>query len=277
MLLTLDVGNTNTVLGVFTHGTPTEPAHLLADWRITTQRAQTADEYGIVFLNLFAMRGIDAASVDSIIISSVVPPLDSTLRRVAETYFKRNPLFVEPGIRTGMPLLVDNPAELGADRVANGVAAFAKYGGPCVVVDFGTATTFDVISAKGEFLGGAIAPGLGISSDALFARAARLARVDVRKPAHAIGTNTVTNIQSGLFFGYLGLVDGILERIAAELPAAPKIIATGGLARLIAPESRYITDTDDMLTLEGLRLIYEKNTGERRGPRHEAAAGTPGV
>ena len=258
MLLTVDVGNTNTVLGVFADA-HSDDAPLVAQWRVTTHKTQTSDEYGVLFLNLFKMREIDVTSVDSIIISSVVPPLDSTLRSVCETYFNRKPLFVEPGIKTGMPMLIDNPAEAGADRVANGVAAFAKYGGPCIVVDFGTATTFDVISAKGEFLGGAIAPGLGISADALFRLAARLSRVDLRKPAKAIGTNTVTNIQSGLFYGYLGLVDGILDRISAELPAPAKIVATGGLAPLIAPESRYITETNDTLTLEGLRLIYLRN------------------
>src|SRR6202451_892250 len=234
MLLTLDVGNTNTVLGLYRLASD----ELITHWRISTLRTQTADEYGVLFLNLFAMRKVEATEVSAIIISSVVPPLESTLRQVCERYFNLKPMFVEPGIKTGMPILVDNPAELGADRLVDGVAAFAKYGGPCIVVDFGTATTSDLIWGKGEYLGGVIAPGLSISADALFARAARLSRVDVRKPCKVVGTNTVAAVQSGLYYGYLGLVDGILERMLQEMRNAdlpePKIIATGGLAKLIA-------------------------------------------
>src|SRR5271170_7263481 len=258
MLLALDVGNTNTVLAVYNLD-PEGPGELVANWRVTTQKTQTADEFGVLIISLLGLHKIEAGAVTGVIISSVVPPLDSTLRRVSERYFKIKPLFVEPGIKTGMPLLIDNPAELGADRAANGVAAFERYGGPCVVVDFGTATSFDVVSSKGEFLGGVIAPGLGISADALFSRAARLARVNIKKPARAIGTNTVTNLQSGIFYGYIGLVDGILERIIEELETPPKVIATGGLANLIADDSKYITKVDHLLTLDGLRLIYLRN------------------
>jgi type III pantothenate kinase len=189
--------------------------------------------------------------------------VESTLREVCAKYFNVQPLFVEPGIKTGMPVLVDNPAELGADRLVNAIAAFERYGGPCVVVDFGTATTFDVISAKGEYLGGAIAPGIGISADALFARAARLGRVDIKRPAKVIGTNTVTHIQSGLYYGYIGLVDGILARIIEELGAKPRVIATGGLARQISGDSRYIAEIDDMLTLDGLLILFERNRAPR--------------
>jgi type III pantothenate kinase len=273
MLLTLDVGNTNTVLGLYRLA----PDELITHWRISTLRTQTADEYGVLFLNLFSMRKVEASGVSSIIISSVVPPLESTLRQMCERYFNLKPMFVEPGIKTGMPILVDNPAELGADRLVNGVAAFARYGGPCIVVDFGTATTFDVISAKGEYLGGVIAPGLAISAEALFARAARLSRVDVKKPAKVVGTNTVAHLQSGLYYGYIGLVDGILERMLQEIKTpdspTPKIIATGGLARLVADDSRFIETIDDMLTLDGLRLIYERNRVTKVKHSHSEAAG----
>jgi type III pantothenate kinase len=274
MLLTLDVGNTNTVLGLYRFASD----ELITHWRVSTLRTQTADEYGVLFLNLFAMRKVEASEVSAIIISSVVPPLESTLRQVCERYFNLKPMFVEPGIKTGMPILVDNPTEVGADRLVNSVAAFARYGGPCVVVDFGTATTFDMVSAKGEYLGGAIAPGLAISAEALFARAARLSRVDVKKPAKVVGTNTVAAVQSGLYYGYIGLVDGILERIvnetrSPELPA-PKVIATGGLAHLIVDDSKFIETVDDMLTLEGLRLIYERNRVVKvKHSSHSEAAG----
>ena len=273
MLLTLDVGNTNTVLGLYRLTTD----ELVTHWRISTLRTQTADEYGVLFLNLFAMRKIEATEISSIIISSVVPPLETTLRQVCERYFNLKPMFVEPGIKTGMPILVDNPAELGADRLVNGVAAFARYGGPCIVVDFGTATTFDVVSAKGEYIGGVIAPGLAISAEALFSRAARLSRVDVKKPAKVVGTNTVAHMQSGLYYGYIGLVDGILERILSETrnpdSPAPKIIATGGLARLVVEDSRFIETIDDLLTLDGLRLIYERNRVAKVKHGHSEAAG----
>jgi type III pantothenate kinase len=275
MLLALDVGNTNTVLALYNLDRKS-PDDLIANWRVTTQKTQTADEFGVLIISLLSLHKIDASAVTGVIISSVVPPLDSTLRRVSERYFKIKPLFVEPGIKTGMPLLIDNPAELGADRAANGVAAYERYGGPCVVVDFGTATSFDVVSANGEFLGGVIAPGLGISADALFSRAARLARVNIRKPARVIGTNTVTNLQSGIFYGYIGLVDGILGRIIEELGTPAKVVATGGLANLIAEDSKYISHVDHLLTLDGLRIIYQRNVGAkphpRRGRRAEEAA-----
>jgi type III pantothenate kinase len=276
MLLALDVGNTNTVLGLYNDPGPGrsgqgESSQLVAHWRVSTHRTQTVDEYGVLFTNLFNLHGLSTSQVKHIIISSVVPPVDSTLAQVCESYFKIKPLFVEPGIKTGMPVLVDNPSELGADRLVNAIGAYGKYGAaakaPLIVVDFGTATTFDVISARGEYLGGVISPGLGISADALFSRAARLGRVDIKRPAKVIGTTTVTHIQSGLYYGYIGLVDGILERMIAEMAtdsrcgkAAPKILATGGLASLIAEDSRYIDTIDDMLTLDGLRLVFALNS-----------------
>ncbi len=280
MLLALDVGNTNTVLGLYRLNVEPsaqgatgavhseEERELVAHWRVTTHRTQTSDEYGVLFVNLFQMSGISVDEVHHIIISSVVPPIESTLRRVCEKYFHLQPIFVEPGIKTGMPVLVDNPTELGADRLVNAIAAYERYGGPCIVVDFGTATTFDVISAKGEYLGGAISPGLGISADALFSRAARLGRVDIKRPAKVIGTNTVTHLQSGLYYGYIGLVDGIIERMIAELGAPARVIATGGLARQISEDSRYIAQIDDMLTLDGLRILFDRNRTAR--PRTRA-------
>jgi type III pantothenate kinase len=265
MLFVLDVGNTNTVLGVF-EPKPAEagqPRKLIAHWRVTTNKAQTVDEYGVLFRNLFAMNNLEVRGVQGIVISSVVPPLDSTLREVCERYFQLKPLFIEPGVKTGMPVQYDNPAEVGADRIVNGVAAFEKLGGPCIVVDFGTATTFDVVSARGEYLGGVITPGIGISADALFERTARLPRVDIRKPPSVIATNTVNSLQAGLYYGYIGLIDGILERLMTELGGDVKVVATGGLASLMGSGSKYIREVDDLLTLEGLRIIYERNQRRR--------------
>jgi type III pantothenate kinase len=276
MLLVVDVGNTNTVLGVFeANGDGADSRRygkLIAHWRVSTNKSQTVDEYGVLFRNLFAMNGIEVSAVQGIVISSVVPPLDSTLREVCERYFQFKPLFIEPGVKTGMPVHYDNPAEVGADRIVNSVAAFEKFGGPCIVVDFGTATTFDVVSPKGEYLGGVITPGIGISADALFERTARLPRVDIRKPPSVVATNTVNSLQAGLYYGYLGLIDGILERLIAELGGDVKVVATGGLATLMGGGSKYIREIDDLLTLEGLRIIYERNLPQlrRREPKDAA-------
>ena len=262
MLLALNVNNTNTVLALY----PIHNGHpdkLRITWRISTRQAQTADEYGILVRNLLQGEGIGAKDITGIVIASVVPPIDWILRQFCERYFGQKPLFIEPGVKTGMPVRADNPGEVGADRIANCVGAFEQYGGPCIVVDFGTATNFDVISAKGEFLGGAIAPGLNVSAEALFARAARLPRVEIKRPAKIIGTSTVDNLQIGLFYGHIGLVDGILERMIAELGKETICVATGGLSHLIAEDSKYISHINDTLTLEGLRLIYDRHRSAR--------------
>jgi len=251
MLMVIDVGNTNTVLGVY------RAEELLQHWRLMTERERTADEWGILIRTLFNMGDIANESVSGIAISSVVPPARPALEEMAVRYFGIHPLFIEPTQDLGMPVLYSPPGDVGADRVVNGVAAYAAFGGPVIVVDFGTATTFDLISARGEYAGGVIAPGIGISAEALFLRAARLPRVELRAPAKVIGDTTVTSMQSGLYWGYAGLVDGILRRMKKEA-GDPYVVSTGGLAELVFPACEEIDSVEKNLTLEGMRLIYER-------------------
>jgi type III pantothenate kinase len=254
-LLAVDVGNTNTVLGLFEDGS------LVRHWRLTTRRESTSDEITLSVKGLLASAGREDDPPRETIVASVVPSLKFPLRHALRQITGAEPLFVEPGIRTGMPILYDTPQEVGADRIVNAVAAYERLGGPCVVVDFGTATTFDVVTAKGEYAGGVIVPGITISAEALFERAARLWRVEIRRPDKVVGKTTASSIQSGLYFGYLSLVEGLIDRITREIGTKPRVIATGGLAELFGGGTDKIEAVDPLLTLTGLLIIHERNRG----------------
>ncbi len=262
MLLCIDVGNTNTVLGLYdlpAPGASGSSGTLRDSFRVQTEKDRTGDEYGLQLKALFEFAGVALTEVHDVIISSVVPPMAFPLEQMCKRFFGKKPLFVGPGIKTGMPVLYDNPREVGADRIVNAVAAYEQWPQGLIIVDFGTATTFDAVTPKGEYLGGAIAPGIGISMDALFQRASKLPRVAFEKPERVVGRNTVASMQSGIVFGYVGLVDGICSRMAAELGFPVKIVATGGLAPLLLDLSQKIEVVDELLTLEGLRIIYQRN------------------
>ncbi len=253
MLLAIDVGNTNVVVGIF------RGERLIKHWKIRTDREKTCDEYGMSLLNLFAFSGLEVSDIQSIIISSVVPPLTPIFQELSQNLFQIKALVVGPGLKTGMPILYENPLEVGADRVVAAVAAFEKHGGPIVVVDFGTATTFDAVSAGGEYLGGAIAPGIQISAEALFLKTAKLPRIEIKKPKKAVGRTTVSSMQSGLYFGYIGLVSNIIEEIKREIGKEASVVSTGGFAAQVSKKIKSIDFYEPFLILEGLRILYERN------------------
>ncbi len=254
MLLAIDVGNTHIMLGVF------EGENLKLFWRISTAWEKTEDELGVVIKNLFYQSRISSQNITAIVISSVVPPLMYSLEKMSQKYFGLKPLMVDPNLKSGIEIHIDNPKEVGADRIVNAVAGYRNYGGPLIIVDFGTATTYCAISAEGAYLGGAIAPGIGISTEALFARAAKLPRVELVKPPQIIGKNTINSMQSGIIYGFVGQVDGIVARMSQQFSQKPTVVATGGLAELISQESHTVDIVNKLLTLEGLRIIYELNT-----------------
>ncbi len=253
MILVVDIGNTNIVIGLYSG------KNLINHWRLSTNRSATVDEYGVMIHNLFAMAEVSHKEIDDVVISSVVPPLMNTMEALCKQYLHKIPLIVGPGLKTGLNIRYENPREVGADRIVNAIAAIELYGPPLIVVDFGTATTFDYIDAKGQYLGGAIAPGIGISTEALYQRAAKLPRIELVKPASTVGRNTVSSMQAGIIFGFAGQVDGIVGRMREEFHSDAKVIATGGLADLIAAESKTIELVNSLLTLQGLQMIYERN------------------